>query len=517
MNKPTSFLNSNTALWATVILLLVIGIGLIAHRYWVYEVPLWYGKTQTVWMVEAKVEFDANEGPIKVSLARPADQSGFTVLNETGASPGYGLNFSQGEGANPRAEWAVRAASGHQELFYRAEVLVSNPLKYSQTLPAPALKNTTWPEPYASAINQVLTRSYSTSADNFTFTQELLKHFQKGQMTQDAELLRTYFKQNFPEQFVALLHRAQVPAAIVYGLELRDGRRRQGLEPLLRVWQGEESRVFSFPKENETPIMDSYPDAPILLWEQSGSPVLDVVGGKNSSVRFSMIQRQETTYGQVAEHLSSQYDFLNFSIHGLPIEEQAMFKTLLILPIGALVVCILRVLVGLKTSGTFMPVLIALAFIETSLWVGVIGFLVVVSTGLVIRSYLSRLNLLLVPRITAVIIMVVGIIAAFSVLSYKVGLTEGLKITFFPLIILSWTIERMSILWEEEGSREVWLQGGGSLLTAILAYFAMTNPWVRHLTFNFVGIQFVVLALVILIGSYTGYRLLELKRFKVFG
>jgi len=51
----------------------------------------------------------------------------------------------------------------------------------------------------------------------------------------------------------------------------------------------------------------------------------------------------------------------------------------------------------------------------------------------------------------------------------------------------------------------------------VLAYWAMSDPWVRHLTFNFIGLQFVVLALVLLIGSYTGYRLLELKRFSVFG
>src|SRR5690606_38783151 len=188
-----------------------------------------------------------------------------------------------------------------------------------------------------------------------------------------------------------------------------------------------------------------------------------------------------------------------------------------LLPIGALMVCLLRVLIGIKTSGTFMPVLIALAFIQTSLITGLGGFLLVVATGLYIRGFLSRLNLLLVPRITAVIITVIAVISLFSVLSYKLGLTEGLKITFFPMIILSWTIERMSILWEEEGGREVMKRGGGSLLTAVLASWAMSDTWVRHLTFDFIGLQFVGLALVLMFGSYTGYRLLELKRFSVFG
>jgi hypothetical protein len=42
----------------------------------------------------------------------------------------------------------------------------------------------------------------------------------------------------------------------------------------------------------------------------------------------------------------------------------------------------------------------------------------------------------------------------------------------------------------------------------------MTSLLVRHLTFNFIGLQFVVLALIMMLGSYTGYRLLELVRFK---
>ena len=227
-----------------------------------------------------------------------------------------------------------------------------------------------------------------------------------------------------------------------------------------------------------------------------------------------MLRSDQTNYGQVASALGEANEWLGFSIHNLPIEEQAMFKSILLLPIGALVVCILRILVGIKTSGTFMPVLIALAFIETTLLTGVIGFLLVVAVfGLMIRSYMSHLNLLLVARISTVIITVIMIIALFSVFSYRVGLTEGLKITFFPLIILSWTVERMSILWEEEGWNEVAVQGFGSLVTAVAAYLAMTNALIRHLTFNFIGLQLVILALIILIGSYSGYRLLELYRF----
>jgi hypothetical protein len=173
----------------------------------------------------------------------------------------------------------------------------------------------------------------------------------------------------------------------------------------------------------------------------------------------------------------------------------------------------MRLLVGVRTAGTFMPVLIALAFLQTALIPGVLSFVLVVTIGLFIRSYLSELNLLLVARIAILVILVIGIISVFSVMSYRLGLMGGLTISFFPMIILAWTIERMSIIWEEEGPREVLVQGGGSLLVAVLAFLLMDLNIVRHLAFNFPELHLCVLALVMVLGRYTGYRLLELNRF----
>ena len=107
----------------------------------------------------------------------------------------------------------------------------------------------------------------------------------------------------------------------------------------------------------------------------------------------------------------------------------------------------------------------------------------------------------------------IAIISVFSILSYRLGFAGGLTITFFPMIILAWTIERMSILWEEEGPREVLVQGGGSLLVATLAFLLMDLSTVRHLAFNFPELHLCVLAVILLLGRYTGYRLSELRRF----
>ena len=240
---------------------------------------------------------------------------------------------------------------------------------------------------------------------------------------------------------------------------------------------------------------------------------LDVEGGKNSQLYFSMI-RQSTSAVSAARAQNDESGLALFSISQLPVEEQSMFKLLLLLPLGALIVVLMRIFIGVRTAGTFMPVLIAVAFLQSSLLPGLISFVLVVAAGLLIRGYLSKLNMLLVARIATLVVIVVFMIALFSVIGAKLGLKTGMTVTFFPMIILAWTIERMSILWEEEGPNEVMIQGAGSLIVAIFAYLIMSNSLMAHLSFNFPEMHFITLAFILLAGQYTGYRLSELGRFK---
>ena len=306
---------------------------------------------------------------------------------------------------------------------------------------------------------------------------------------------------------VEILNQADIPARVVRALNLEDGRRRQRLVDYVQVFNGDKYDLFD-PATGEQGRPEN-----LLLWEYNGTPLLDVTGANHSQVTFSIIKKL-VPVNKALQAKFEHTDMLNFSVDMLPVEEQSLFKGILLIPIGVMAVVFLRVICGLKTSGTFMPVLIAVAFLQTQLFTGLVGFLSIVGVGLVIRSWLSKLNLLLVARISAIIITVICIIGGLSVLTYKLGITQGMKITFFPMIILSWTIERMSILWEEEGPKEVFKQGGGSLLVAIIAYLAMSSGIIQHLTFNFLGLQLIVMATVLVMGNYTGYRLSELKRFK---
>ena len=497
-------MTSRIPFYFLIALLIAAGTWLNIMRHDNYGVPWSPGEKRQVWEVEARIEFTGMDQPAKVSLAAPNTQSGYTLINESASSPGYGIAYVDSDSGR-RAEWSIRQASGAQTIYYKTQFLQDDQADVQPIPPSdePILQPT-FDGPQDAAAKSLIEQASQRSADNATFTRELIKRLNDADSQNAALLLDQSSK---AKMISKLLSYAQIPNKIVGVIYLEDGRRRQNINKMVQVWDNQTWLLFD-PDSGTQGKSDG-----VLIWDESNVSLLDVVGGKNSQVHFSMIA-QEISPAAATESKVNADNLLNFSIHTLPLEEQSMFKTIMLIPIGALIVVFLRVIIGLKTSGTFMPVLIAVAFVQTQLLTGIIGFLLIVGTELIIRGYLSKLNLLLVARISAVIITVILIISVFTVVAFRIGLTEGLSITFFPMIILSWTVERMSILWEEEGPKEVFMQGGGSLLTSVIVYLAMTNDMIQHLTFNFIGIQLLILAAILALGNYTGYRLTELRRFK---
>lgn len=439
-----------------------------------------------------------------MSLNLPDHTPGFAHYFEQTASPGYG--FSVIDKANARrGEWTIREAEGRQTLYYKIQVIPDD----SQLL--------TWPYPVAETIEPVfwdaadgvaaealIAQAHQRSSNEASFTRELIKILTSSETEQNAALLlASHQRVQLTEK---LLRSAGIQVRRSMGLPLEDARRNQSLVPVLEVYADGDWLLFD-PFTGQQGLAENF-----LFWHRDGGSLVDVIGGQRAQVAFSMIE-QKVPALELARAQSESHLFNFFSVHHLPIEEQGVFKLLLLLPVAALITVFMRLLIGIRTSGTFMPVLIALAFLQTSLIPGLVNFLLIIAIGLMLRSYLSALNLLLVARIATIIVIVVFIIGLMSLIGYQLGFNTGMTVAFFPIIILAWTIERMSILWEEEGPKEVMIQGSGSLLVAILAYLAMSLEWVGYLSFNFPELNLVLVALMLLMGRYTGYRLLELRRF----
>ncbi|MDA7747402.1 inactive transglutaminase family protein, partial [Psychromonas sp.] len=357
--------------------LFLLGSFQTVQRHIAFDIPWMPGETRTIWNIDAKVEFDAIGKPVLASLTTPNTQAGFTQISQNAASPGYGLSFLYENNA-PEAEWTIREATGPQTLYYNIQLMADNKSLDQPITAMPPLFDEQYGAAGLAAGRDIIKTALKTSADAFSFTRELLKQINSDQPNQNVSLILNG-KISKTDLLIALLNEAKYPSKKVGALVLEDGRRRQHLLPLVKVFQEKngiiESHLFN---ANSTESVDR---SNLLLWDQNGKSLLELTGGENSKVSFSMIKQEQPALSAILQKTDNDHLF-NFSIHSLPIEDQSLFKGILMIPLGVLIVVLMRVLVGLKTSGTFMPVLIAMAFIQTSLVTGLVGFVLLVAVGL---------------------------------------------------------------------------------------------------------------------------------------
>lgn len=491
------------------LLLAAIGLSIFAYKVRFLGFPLQPDEVAQIWTVETRISFRAAPGPVKVSLFIPGLTPGFAILDENFISRGFGFTTPYVAGGR-QVQWAVRQAQGPQTLYYRA-VVYRDPtrLESDTTPPFPPVPQLA--EPFNTAMETLVERVRRQSADPASFTAELLKRFARPGGDQDVELLlgAAPLALDRARTAMTVLAAARIPARLVRGVVMTQRERRADMIPWLEVHDGERWLYFD-PVTGKEGLPQDF-----LVWWRGEDALVQLDGGSELEVAISVQSSATDPILLARRRAEAHRDRIGeFSLYSLPIDSQAVYGVLLGVPLGALVVVILRNMVGVQTFGTFMPVLIALAFRETRLLWGVLLFSVLVTIGLSFRFYMERLRLLLVPRLAAVLIIVVLLMLLFSLVSYELGFDIGLSVGLFPMVILTMTIERMSIVWEERGPGDAIRQGLGSLLVATICYLVMGLDLVEHLVFVFPELLLVVLGATLLLGRYTGYRLSELIRFR---
>jgi len=270
-----------------IFLLLGAGVALSLYRHFAYNVPWLPGEKQQIWSIESKIEFFAQNEPVKVSFAIPDTQQGFTRIADHTASAGYGLSYQEQTEAR-RAQWSIRNATGRQTLYYRIDMLVDSSRDQEGTFSVPAIDaQVNGDGPYETAARALLEQALKRSADPFTLTVELIREF--NQQKQSSQYLIQ--DRSRIAWLVSLLQHAQVPAREVLGLKLEDGRRRQKLVSYLQVFTDDGYQLFD-PESGRVKQRES-----LLLWEYYSMPLIDLIGGTNSSVMFSIIEQEVPVRG----------------------------------------------------------------------------------------------------------------------------------------------------------------------------------------------------------------------------
>jgi hypothetical protein len=498
---------SRRHLYALILTLLCVGFGVCIYRHLVLDVPLTDTEKINSWMIEANLRFiPEHNTPVKASFTIPYMPPYAAILDEYFVSQNYGVTTNL-NGYNRRVVWALRRGEGPQSLYYRVilrEIGNHDPsVMRPNKMPVPQFTDS-----QRMAMDSIITQARHDSADIQTFAQSVIKALARADGNAKVIIGTELNEATIVNGAVDVLNRAKIHAMQVQGFYLQ-AQTKVAFKTFLAVYNDKEW-LYINPNTGSAGLPTNF-----LIWQYGSEPLFNVVGGKKLQFYLTVMPTPMNALTLAkARGFNSESQLLRFSLLQLPIDVQETYKILLTVPIGAFIILLLRNFIGLKTFGTFMPVLIALAFRETHVMWGITLFVLIVSFGLLARFYLDQLRLLLVPRLTAILIVVIMLMMGISVMSQKLGLDSGLSVALFPMIILTMTIERMCILWDERGASEAIKSGVGSLLAAVIVFSVMNRADLQYLMFAFPELLLVLLALVLWFGQYRGYRLTELFRFK---
>ena len=195
--------------------------------------------------------------------------------------------------------------------------------------------------------------------------------------------------------------------------------------------------------------------------------------------------------------------------------EMPLLRVILVLPFCALLVGLLRNVVGLKTFGVFLPAIMAVSLFEVGFWYGLLAFSSVVLVISVINFPLEKWGMLYTPKLVIILTAVVITLLGVAYLGHSWQVQKMQAVLFFPIIIMTILAERFAKNIMEEGYESAFKLMGQTLLVTFLCYQILSADFLPALLLTYPEVYAFLLAILLLLGRWIGLRLTEYQRFRL--
>jgi hypothetical protein len=492
--------------------LLLLSAALISYRILWLGYPVFPTVAGKAWQISMDAYVKTGQQEATVMIGLPFSYGERMVVEERIHSGTLSFRLLR-QGPNQMGVWSGAPGAGEEVIRYSAILLFRS--KRGADIKPPEL------EPYPKNIEkeeQVLAQRLVGRWSKLEPTARLraITATAKGAwrgpspLSQDLQAWSDIEKKyGRPVSFQILLRSANLPSRMITGLHLVES---VATLPLtwIAVWTGQNWERFH-PETGEI-FEKSMQFLPLTVGEV---PAIQVSQGEPPEVRWTISRQVLSQWRIHFERIIRSSRFLDrWSLFHLPEQFQDTFRILILVPVGALIICVLRNIVGFPTFGIFMPVLMALAFRNTGLLYGLGIFAGIVFIGYGVRRWIDKLRLLLVPRLSVLLTLVIIAFTALALVGSKFGLREFMAVGLLPFVILTMTIERFFVLIEESGARAALRTAAGSAAVAAITHELIHFQSLQLTFFVYPELLFAVAAIQILLGRYTGYRLSEVLRFR---
>ncbi len=495
-------------------ILFLITVGLITYRVVWLRYPLVPNPQAKAWHLNMSVlvKPEKPEVPMKIQIGIPRNRVSQTVIDERVSSGPLDAALYT-ESGNHTVMWSGSIEAAEDTLSYESTIVIRQkpalPDRLPDLLPIPAQIAGEDQRILLRIANGWMPMKPSARVQAAADTIRDIWNIKPPSPEDRTAWIAFVGKYGKTTALLALLTAVGLPARDVEGLMLTEGSVSKTVR-WVGVWVGHAWQQID--PVNGRLYTSSEAVLPLVT---GGLPLIRAEQGQVREIRWSLARQIVSPWRMHMEPAIHGDHFLNrWSLFTLPPEFQTIFRIILLVPIGALMICILRNVVGFPTFGIFMPVLMALAFRTTGLLYGLLIFAGVVFIGYAIRRWINALRLLLVPRLATILTLVVFCFAVLAVIGNKFDMRNMMAVGLLPFVILTMTVERFYVLVEESGIREALLTSAGSAAVAVLTYGILGIERLQLFFFVYPETLFAIAACQILLGRYTGYRLSEYIRFR---
>lgn len=509
--------------FAVISTLLVIAAGIILIRLKLIDFDLSYVIPQRVYTVDITQSFTGHGGPVDLSVLLPTSDGRQKIIEEEQSSADLRYE-TYSDRLNRVAKWSAKAVSGKRTVSYRLR-LFTKAVRYeiddsfsladatrnapvASTAPTKVIQSDN-PEIVELArslmpgngrvlgfLKNVFDKVRALGFKSFKGTTDALTALRLGEASCNGK----------SRLMTALLRSQGLATRLVGGLVMTAGTKRTSHQ-WLEVWL-DGNWIPMDPTNNH---FGEIPHNYLILYR--GDEVLfnhtaDIGFKYQFDVKKRMVPRQE-----IDERMRVLGFWGVFKSLGIPLE---LLKSIMMIPLGALIVVIFRNVVGLRTFGTFLPVLIAVACRNSGLLWGLIGFVTIIFAVSLIRQLTSKLQLLHSPQLGVLLTAVIGFLLLAAALGEWLQLSGLAKVSLFPMVVVAITSERFSIMEIEENQLAAWSTTAQTLVVVSFCYLVMASLSLQIIILGFPELLLVVVALDIWIGRWVGLRASEFLRFKFF-
>jgi hypothetical protein len=280
-------------------------------------------------------------------------------------------------------------------------------------------------------------------------------------------------------------------------------------------------------KKIVTPLLIVFSIWYLLLGTKVKAETVKVTPTEIATPTAILVPTEVPTMANITEAKSNKIDYRVDKWNGLnslrwmirlAIERGVSTNTivlLLLLPLIATLVSFLHYVVGLSGYGIFMPTMIAVAFLATGFFGGLLLFALILVISLIGNFILKKLKIHFWPARAINLMFISVAVFGLMLLTSFVDLIDISSISIFPILFMILLAEEFVRTQLVKSKSEAKNLMAGTIVLAISGGVLMNFSSVQGLVLRYPELVIlIVLVANLLIGNYSGIRLTEIKRFK---